>query len=259
VRFYLGTDDPGWLGRVAVPLFVSHRRLRRRPAWPRARAPWCLDSGAFSDIALAGEFTTTPAEYARSITRYREEIGSLEWAAPQDHMCEPWVLARSRVARTVPAAQAWSIRSVLELRDLGAPVIPVLQGQTADDYRRHADAYTAAGFELEAEPVVGLGSVCRRQNTDDIGRVVAALDGIRLHGFGVKSQGLERYGWMLESADSMAWSRRGRWAGPCPVRGVRNCAHCVHFALEWRERVVVDHRHRPIQLELEAVGDASPR
>lgn len=253
MKFYLGVDRANWMHETGVPTFVSHRTLARVRRLPRAAAPWALDSGAFTDISLAGEFTTTPAAYVAAVRRYRDEIGQLDWAAPQDHMCEPWVLARSSIASTVADAQAVTIRSVLELRHLAAdlPIIPVLQGQTTDDYRRHADAYLAAGVDLEAEATVGLGSVCRRQNTDDIGRVVAALDGVALHGFGVKAQGLQRYGWLLSSADSMAWSYAGRRRpGPCPVRGSKNCSHCLHWALEWRARATAPTPPRGVQMAL---------
>ncbi|MBQ1166450.1 hypothetical protein KBZ21_51530, partial [Streptomyces sp. A73] len=66
--------------------------------------------------------------------------------------------------------------------------------------------YTDAGIDLAAEPIVGLGSVCRRQAPSEINEIVATLHshGLRLHGFGVKTQGLSDYGPSLYSADSMA-------------------------------------------------------
>ncbi|MBQ1166512.1 hypothetical protein KBZ21_51845, partial [Streptomyces sp. A73] len=65
--------------------------------------------------------------------------------------------------------------------------------------------YTDAGIDLAAEPIVGLGSVCRRPATSEINEIVATLPshGLRLHGFGVKTQGLSDYGPSLYSADSM--------------------------------------------------------
>ena len=89
LQFYLGTHMPDWLTRVPHRLFVSHRRLQDRRTLPRAIAPWSLDSGAFSEVALHGSFLTTPTEYVTAVRRYRDEIGRLDWAAPQDHMCEP--------------------------------------------------------------------------------------------------------------------------------------------------------------------------
>ena len=46
-----------------MPLFVSHRRLAGRRTLPRAIAPWALDSGAFSELSLYGEWRTTAGQY----------------------------------------------------------------------------------------------------------------------------------------------------------------------------------------------------
>lgn len=58
--FYLGTHQPGWLGRVHVPLFVSHRRLADRREFRRAKASWVVDSGGFSELSMYGEWRTEP-------------------------------------------------------------------------------------------------------------------------------------------------------------------------------------------------------
>ncbi len=107
-------------------------------------------------------------------------------------------------------------------------------------HSRHVDAYDQAGIDLAAEPLVGLGSVCRRQATSEIDRIVTTLagQGLRLHGFGVKTAGLGRYGWALESADSLAWSYAARREPALPGHRHKNCANCLVYALAWRERVV---------------------
>lgn len=252
--FYLGTHMPGWMRDTTVPLFVSHRRLRGYRQLPTCSARWSLDSGAFTEVSTFGRFETTPAEYVTAVRRYRDEIGSLDWAAPQDHMCEPWVLARSEVAGTVLEAQRWTVDNYLTLRAIAddLPIIPVLQGQTVADYVNHVDQYAAAGVNLEHEPIVGVGSVCRRQATAEIAEIIATLStSIRLHGFGVKSDGIARYGWMLASADSMAWSYAGRRIHPCPIRDVKNCANCRHHALAWRTRTLTHcGRRANVQLTL---------
>ncbi len=58
------------------------------------------------------------------------------------------------------------------------------------------------------EPVVGVGSVCRRQDTVDAERLVQGLYRLNVlpHGFGFKKDGLANAGKYMESADSMAWS-----------------------------------------------------
>lgn len=157
-------------------------------------------------------------------------------------MCEPWILSKAAgwLGGTVAAHQAWTVRNLLELRAAAPdlPFVPVLQGWDRDDYLRCVDLYLAAGVDLTVEPIVGVGSVCRRQATDEITAIFAALDGIRCHGFGVKSAGLAKYGHLLASADSMAWSFRGRHIRPCPHTQAASCANCLPHALAWRDRAI---------------------
>jgi hypothetical protein len=236
VRFFLGTHETSWLGRTAVPLFISHRRLARRRGLPRALGPWALDSGGFTELSQFGAWRFTAAAYAEAVARYAEQIGNLAWAAPMDWMCEPHVLAAT--GKTVREHQELTVASYLELAPHG-PFIPVLQGFALEDYLACIGLYAQAGVDLRAQPTVGIGSVCRRQGTDEVARIVGevAAAGIALHGFGVKVTGLPRYGHLLASADSMAWSFDARYADPLPGHTHKNCANCIDYALMWRERV----------------------
>src|SRR5689334_18795110 len=80
--FLLGTHQPGWLSTAKVPLFVSDRRLKTYRTLPRAVVPWALDSGAFSELAIHGNWShgPTPEQYVERIRRYQREIGKLLWA-----------------------------------------------------------------------------------------------------------------------------------------------------------------------------------
>jgi hypothetical protein len=246
VQFWLGTHETGWLARAGVPLFVSHRRLRRRRTLPRAVAPWALDSGGFTELDTAGRWTVTEAEYVDAVSRYAAEVGKMEWAAPQDWMCEPHILARTGLS--VEEHQARTVANFCRLRQAAPdlPWVPVLQGWAVADYVACVGRYEAAGVDLAAEPLVGVGSVCRRQGTREANAIVGemAARGLRLHGFGVKVDGLARYGTDLASADSMAWSYAGR-RRPDPSHhhgrsGEGSCANCLRYALGWRRRVVAD-------------------
>jgi hypothetical protein len=242
-RFYLGTHRPHWLAKLDVPLFVSHRTLRDRRTYPRALGRWALDSGGFTELSTYGEWRTPPGEYVTAVRRYRDEVGGLDWASPQDWMCEPVMLAKTGL--TVAEHQRRTVDNYLQLRDMDAqlPFVPVLQGWERDDYLRCADLYTAAGIDLTVEPTVGVGTVCRRQDTGHARHIMTSLArlGIRIHGFGVKIAGLRVYGESMLSADSMAWSYRARSAAlerrgsRGPDCGKRTCANCAHFALDWRE------------------------
>lgn len=252
--FYLGTHEVSWLerreftGSWPVPLFVSHRRLALRRTLPRPRTPWAVDSGGFSELSMFGGWKTSPAEYVTAVREYAR-IGNLEWAAPQDWMCEPVMLAKTGLS--VEEHQRRTVANFLELKRLDdyMPFVPVLQGWRLSDYERCARMYADAGVDLAAEPLVGLGSVCRRQATSEIGELVEcfAERGLRLHGFGVKQSGWRRYGHLLRSADSMAWSFDARRSPAIAGHLHRNCANCPAWALQWRERMLAP---APRQMQL---------
>lgn len=238
--FYLGTHQPGWLARADVPLFVSARRLRRLARVPVAACDWALDSGGFTELRLHGGWQTSPQAYADEARRWRDAAGRLAWAAIQDWMCEPFMVERTGL--TVAEHQARTIASWHDLRRVApdVPWVPVLQGWHPDDYLAHVEAYRAAGTDLAALPVVGLGSVCRRQGMAEAEAVVRQLAGlgIRLHAFGFKTQGLRRCGDALASSDSLAWSYAARRDPPLAGCRHANCANCMRYALAWRRRVI---------------------
>lgn len=243
MKFYLGTNKDAWLKYTAEPLFISNRTLAKRKTLPQALGPWALDSGGFTELSTHGTWTVSAKKYVAFIRRYVNEVGKMEWAAPQDWMCEPWII--NKTGLSVAEHQRRTVANYLELRntDPSLPVIPVLQGWALDDYDKHVDMYAAAGVHLSTLPVVGLGSVCRRQATNEIANIVGRLHarGIRLHGFGVKTSGIGSYGALLTSADSMAWSftaRKQQLRLPQCEHKAKTCGDCLVWALLWRDRVV---------------------
>ena len=255
---YLGTHRPNWLTLDGPPLMVS-RNTMPTSRLPRAAVPWVLDSGGFTELSMHGHWRMFPKEYAGIVRRYRDEIGSLVWAAPQDWMCEPFMLTKTGL--TVAEHQWRTTKNYLTLRyhDATLPIIPVLQGWTRDDYLRHADQYDRFGIDLPEYGTVGVGSVCRRQHTDeavDIFRSIAEL-GIRAHGFGLKAKGIAAAWPYLASADSLAWSydarriaqRRGSCGRLFNGKPIKSCANCRHFALDWYERAT--RWQGPIQMTMD--------
>lgn len=235
--FYVGCPEPAWMPRTTAPLFVSHTRLRRRKSLPRAAGRWALDSGGFSELARHGRWTVPPREYAAAVRRYRDEIGGLDWAAPQDWMCEPEMLARTGLRQE--EHQRRTVDNLLELRVLAPdlPWVPVLQGWTVGAHLRCVELYAAAGVDLAAEPRVGVGSVCRRSSPVSVAFIVGRLRDeaglANLHGFGIKTAALELCAADLASADSMAWSFAARAERERCTEGRRDCRNCMHFAEEW--------------------------
>lgn len=253
MEFWLGTHHPRHLAETSVPLFVSRTRLETMNRLPRAQGPWALDSGAFSELVAHPRWTVRARDYVDQVLYWRETIGNLQWIAIQDWMCEPLIrnggfmrdgtfVVGTRLS--VQEHQERTIASYLELQGLApqVPWLPVLQGWQPDDYLAHIDMYRAAGVNLQRMPLVGVGSVCRRQKEEEgleVIRPLAAL-GLRLHGFGFKITGLRNGGsQLLRSADSMAWSYAARRQKPLPgCYGHKNCANCLRFALLWRQKVL---------------------
>jgi len=254
-KFFLGTHMPHWLGLTKATLFVSDRRLRRYKTLPKAQGELAVDSGGFTELRDHGRWATTTAEaYIDRVRRYRDQIGGLAWAAQMDWMCEPAIIHGGRIAGqtfvgtglTIGEHQHRTVANLHNLRTLASAddvrIAPVLQGWAVDDYLRCAELFISSGIDLSTEPVVGIGSVCRRQGTKEaaeiIAAVTAAIPGIQLHGFGVKVSGLRDYGSTLASADSLAWSYAARRSPALPGCSHTTCANCPRYAFQWRHRVL---------------------
>jgi hypothetical protein len=236
MRFYLGTHIPAWVERVDVPWFVSVTRLLDRKS-PLVGRNWVMDSGGFTQIAKYGRYTISESDYHRAIAMHKPGA-----AFCQDWMCEPSMLQRTGLS--VQEHQKRTLSSYLSLSGECPEVRPVLQGWSSKDYARHVQMYQQAGVDMSQ--LFGVGSVCSRNGSEEVIVNILRLvnrecPGIRLHGFGLKSTALTNghVVSMLESADSMAWSSRGRrtklcnWG--CPSR---SCGNCLEFALLWRRKVL---------------------
>lgn len=284
--FFLGVHRHYWLSHTEVPLFVSNNTLSGGKAEGRGTLPvravdtegnpgrWALDSGGFTMLQQYGTWDAgpSPKQYVDLVRRYRDEIGGLDWAAPQDWMCEPAVIKGGRMGPirfagtglSVQEHQRRTVKNYLELRALAPdlPILPAVQGWTEDDYARCVDLYSSHGIDLAAEPLVLVGSVCRRQNTDEAGRILRRLhrEGVtNLHGLGFKLTGLEDHGHLLATADSQSWSRGARYGDDERMR-LAGCNHakpkhtnCLAYALWWRQNRVLPAITRgigPRQMEL---------
>lgn len=287
-ELYLGTHEIHWLsdkryGKLlaGLTLFVAIPRLiMRKTPFPKALHKYCIDSGGFSELQKYGIWRLTAREYVALIRRIVGELGPdlCQWVAPQDCMTEQIVIEGGVGRRgvifkgtremrglkpgepeqdrltAVAIHQQLTLDNYLELTALAPEIrfIPVLQGQTLEDYERHAQMYRDAGVDLTAAPVVGLGSVCRRQATTEIEEIVGHFhaQGLRLHGFGVKTKGLERYAAKVVTADSLAWSDGAR-EDKVQLFGCthKNCASCPFWAYRWHQGIVRRHLSAaPVQM-----------
>jgi hypothetical protein len=252
MKFFLGTHMPNWLEDrrfVDVPLFVSRRTLARMQAVPRSVTSWALDSGGFTELSMYGKWRTPSEQYVAEVRRFQSEVGRLQWAAPQDWMCEPIITQKTGL--TVRQHQKRTVDNFLKLRDMAPdlPFVPVVQGWELSDYLRCVEMYEAAGVNLRAFKTVGVGTVCRRQATDEAAEIMRNLAGLglKLHGFGFKTKGLLKVQRSMVSADSLAWSFAARMEDPLPGHdrpgpgrplGHQACSNCPVFALRWRRKLL---------------------
>jgi len=215
-------------------MFLSNRRLARLKSLPRALGPWALDSGGFTEITTYGEWRTSPKQYVELIRRYHDEVDQLAWASQQDFMCEEQALRMTGL--TIEEHQDLTVENFLTLRDLAPDlrIIPVVQGWLRPQYLRCVEKFMAAGIDLTREPLVGVGSICRRPSTYVASWILQDLHaaGLRLHAFGYKKTGLEVSWPHVVSADSMAWSKGGRYERICGTH--KSEANCLDYALRWR-------------------------
>ena len=243
-EFKLGTHILPHIEKTDVPLFISFRQLRKRKKKKfNQKGSICVDSGGFSELSLFGKWTIKPKEYIDELKRLENLNLNFEWVAQQDLMCENIMLQKTGL--TIEQHQNKTVSNFETLRSIehDFKVIPVLQGQTIKEYMKCFEKFETAGFNLKQEPIVGIGSVCRRNSSNEIFKITKKLyeKGLKLHGFGVKSSGLKRYGKYLKSSDSLAWSSSARYKPPClncSLRKVKNCANCLDFALKWRSKVM---------------------
>lgn len=294
--FWTGVPAPAWVFGTrrtepyaidwpAFPSFTTMGQVRNlRPALTDA----AMDSGGFTLVSKYGEWPVAPSQYVRFLRRYTAESGRLIWASPQDWMCEPEIITGGRRGPEVYAGtglsvaehQRLTVENYLTLRTLAPelPIIPVVQGWEVHEYERCVELYDAHGIDLRAEPLVGVGSVCRRADTPTGAAIFATLAkaGLRMHGFGVHTRAILRILRALAeigridaliSTDSMAWSalarRRNLRLPGCHhgVTGDGNCANCPVWAGLWRGELLadIDRWHRdlttgPLQL---AMGGAA--
>lgn len=262
MRIFLGVHRPTWLTLDGPPLMVSLNTLPKTKGHI-AVVPWFLDSGGFTELQKHGRWRTTATEHADRCASVADRCGMPEFVSPQDWMCEPpMIYGAAGFAGTglsIAEHQERTVQNYLELTTIapGLPWIPVLQGWGVDDYHQCADLYASAGVDLSAQPLVGVGSVCRRQAMDEATGIMRTLSdrGYALHGFGFKQEGIAKCWPYLASVDSMAWSfnaraeRRG--CGRSNGRGgvIKSCGNCRHYALDWHERTMA-RIGSPIQLNL---------
>lgn len=228
--FFVGLDDLHH-ARHFDDVFISVHRLKKRKSFTVNN--WIMDSGAFSTINMCGGYPDPVENYAAEIRKWKDN-GNLLAAVTQDYMCEPFMVEKTGLSIAEHQRLTVERYDTLMQCDVGGVyIMPVLQGQTVDEYLSHIDQY---GERLKYGAWVGVGSVCKRnRNRQSIETLLLAIKekrpDLRLHGFGLKitalRSGLTRS--LLYSADSMAWSFSARMGG--------GNAHDYRTAQRWIEKL----------------------
>jgi hypothetical protein len=295
----MGCQDIGWVRRTDRPLFISYSRLRarlrradgtpkkRKRSMPRARGRTAVDSRGFVELLRHGRWRVPPLEYVLDVAAYNREVGNLDFWIPQDWMCEDFMLEKTGEhepggkwpdrGTAIREHQHRTVQSYLTLRALAEEHAPelvpllavVLQGYTEEEYLECLRMYEEAGVDVRAAPRIAVGSMCKRQNTDEAAVILRKLAsmGLKVHALGYKTAGLPKICGDLEtdpgaawSADSFAWSdiARASWyIHPGCHHGMMehrkrlgreehgNCANCFTWALWWADDVEAAAWRRP--------------
>lgn len=258
--FWLGTSHPHWLWNYDIKVMVSARALNRYKGFKRAITPWFRDGGGFTQLQQFGSWDNMPlVEFASQAQLHYDEIGNIAYISPQDWMCEPIVINGGFIKgikfvgtkKSIPEHQILTVVNYINLMMLkpDLPWIPVIQGWDMDDYLRCVDMYYSAGIELHTLPLIGVGTICRRQGTVEATNILRRLqaENLKLHAFGLKNLGIPEVAPFLESSDSMAWSYDARKNPPLPEceaeriltngKSHLKCNNCPRYATKWLEQI----------------------
>lgn len=214
MRFFTGLHHPSDAQNFER-CFISINAIKNRKSGFRVRK-WIVDCAGFSTLMTHGDHVLSVVEYASQIRRWKTN-GQLLAAVSQDYMCEPVMLARTGL--TIAEHQRKTVERYDDLvaQKTGVYIIPVLQGWMPEDYVSHLKQY---GRRLKRGAWVGVGSICKRNNSPDavldiLAAIHAARPDLKLHGFGLKKTALSRpdIRQHLDTADSMSWSYSARKQG----------------------------------------------
>ena len=239
--FYLGAHHPHWLWRATFPLFISHHRLagRRSPA---------AASGVPVGAGLGRVYRTVPARPVdhprRAIRRGDRPVrGAGRTAGLRRPAGLDVRTAHSRPHRPVRPRAPGPHRGQLP-GAAGAGAAPAVHPGGAGLAARGLPALRADVPGGRGRP--GPPAADRRRvgvPPSPPGRSPSSSPRWRPSGcgcgFGIKTSGLHRYGHLLASADSMAWSYSARRAPALSgCTGHRNCANCLTYDTTWRQHIL---------------------
>ena len=224
---------------VSANVFWRFGRFRRPGSELFARGDVALDSAGFVAMSKWGGYPWSVADYVSLAGSY-----PWSWWASMDFCCEPQIAHdRKTVQARIKLTADYLSHCRLEAARQGvSDPMPVLQGWLPEDYIDCANRMGAL------PPLIGIGSVCRRQiaGPNGLAAVIGALNAglparVRFHLFGVKGNALAELGPCdrIASIDSMAWDFDARYTkqGPCTL------AHRITCMTAWYHRMAGSRPH----------------
>ena len=222
MRFFVGLHQPSDAKKLASAGYddclISINRLRNRKG-DFNPTNWILDSGAFTDFKKP--------EIARFTEPYSDRLNFYDYV---EHI-KRWSRCGNLLAAVsmdMPVAYnngnthvnlSYAREVYRRLRDYvpDTYIMPVLQGEDADQYIFHIRMYEKWNL-LDEGAWTAVGSLVGRpaKEVEQILKSIhQARPDLRLHGLGLKAEmlHLERIHKLLYSADSCAWSFAARYEG----------------------------------------------
>lgn len=252
MKFYVGVSSTSHIKYVPYRfLFSVSRLLDRKSKINTFGKEWILDSGGFTQLLLNGKYTFTIEDYIEIVKLQEPNIFvSMDW------MCEPWILKKT--CKTIKDHLTFTVNNHIKIKELyngSSKLMGVVQGYNKDDYLTHVDMLKEHGL---IEEYMGIGTLCRRQSTDDILNIPFLIkrnlpEWVKLHGFGVKTLALKKCGIynLLYSSDSESWSFLARKLQKRVVNEIgickcdnsickskaKNCANCGRYMRYWTLKI----------------------
>jgi tRNA-guanine family transglycosylase len=161
------------------------------------------------------------------------EKGLLEWGITDTYEQRMWLSLRY---------QTWQ-REVYEAYDYADhhTFMPVVQGNTVDDYRWYIDEMRLRG--LDEYPWIGVGTICKRGSTEEILDVVrlirTAFPDKHIHLFGATLNIYKdrRFAGLFDSSDSAAWN----WGASTGHEARRQLSAYIEKAERYAAALADDH------------------
>ena len=207
-------DEEGWERFVESTRFTEWHGFNLAPLRNAVGIECHLDSAGFVAMSRYGG-------YEWHVDAYMELAAAHPWKrfSSMDLCVEPSIARdRTKVLDRIAGTVALNNQCRRRARELGISdrFMPVIQGYTHEDYWRCIDRmHWAAGHD-----VIGVGSMCTRhvRGVNGIVHIVSMLDrflppGVRLHLFGLKSDGAEAVRGLdhrVASVDSQAYGTEAR-------------------------------------------------